>query len=359
VLLYGENNPVDGAVLTVILRKAEAIRRDTGVPVPLPDDERRMTEALMQAVLLRRKQSRQLSLDLSDPPAARDIDRAWQDAAEREKKNRTIFAQRQLKPEEVEPEWEKARALLGGPAETRRFVERSLRRLRAPLEPVGRAFKAPLASLLPVTLRERLEEEGFEKTVRFQFGDAPGAGRIHLHRAHPLVGLIAEALVETALDDSADPADPATLPRCGVWRTRGVTQMTTLVLLRIRHRLQTNIRGKRHSLLAEEAALVGFDADGGRLDAETLPALLEARPEGDLPDIVKHRQLSAGPGRLRGFALDLDSVAKGRAKVLTADHARVREAAETRQARVAGSVEVEPVLPPDVVGFYVLLPVVD
>jgi hypothetical protein len=359
LLLYGENNPVDGAVLNVILRKADAIRRDTGVPVPLPDDERRMTEALMQAVLLRRKNLRQLSFDLSDTPAAREIDRAWRDAAEREKKNRTVFAQRQLNPEEVEPEWERARSLLGGPVETRRFVERSLRRLRAPLEPIGRAFKAPLASLVPVTLRERLEEEGLEGTMLFQFGDAPGTGRVHLHRAHPLVGLIAEALVETALDDAADPADPATLPRCGVWRTRGVAQITTLVLLRIRHRLETSTRSKRHSLLAEEAALVGFDADGRRLQRESLPALLEARPESDLPDIVKRRQLLAAADRLPALAPELDAVARERAKVLTADHARVRQAAETRQARALGSVEVDPVLPPDVIGFYVLLPVID
>jgi len=302
---------------------------------------------------------RQLSFDLSDTPAARQIDRAWRDAAEREKKNRTIFAQRQLKPDEVEPEWEKARALLGGPTETRRFVERSLRRLRAPLEPVGRAFKAPLASLVPVTLRERLEEEGLEGTVRLQFGDAPGAGRLHLHRAHPLVSLIAEALVETALDDAADPSDPATLPRCGVWRTRGVARITTLVLLRIRHRLETITRGRHHSLLAEEGALVGVDADGRRLETETLPTLLEARPEGDLPDIVKNRQLSAAAGRVRILAPELDAIARERAKVLTEDHARVRQAAETRQARAGGAVEVEPVLPPDVIGFYVLLPVMD
>ena len=81
-------------MLNVILRKAEAIRRDTGVPVPLPDDKRRMIEALMQAVLLRRKETRQLSLDFSELPEARDIDRAWRDAADREKKNRTVFAQR-------------------------------------------------------------------------------------------------------------------------------------------------------------------------------------------------------------------------------------------------------------------------
>jgi SNF2 family DNA or RNA helicase len=36
-LIYGANNPVDGAVLEVILRKAERIRKELGVPVPLPD----------------------------------------------------------------------------------------------------------------------------------------------------------------------------------------------------------------------------------------------------------------------------------------------------------------------------------
>ena len=359
LLLFGENNPVDGAVLNVILRKAEAIRRDTGVPVPLPDDERRMTEALMQAVLLRNRETRQLSLDFSETPAAREIDRTWRDAADREKKNRTIFAQRQMKPEEVEPEWAKARALLGGPAETRRFVERAFKRLRAPLEPVGRAFKAPLSFLVPVTLRERLREEGIEGTVRIQFGDPPGAGRLHLSRAHPLVGLVAEALVETALDNAADPTDPATLPRCGVWRTRRISQITTVTLLRVRHRLETTIRGKGHSLLAEEAVLVSFDADGHRLRNDDLPALIEAAPDGDLPDLVKRRQLSAALTRLPELTQILDAVARERAATLAADHARVREAAETRQARIAASVRVEPVLPADVIGLYVLLPVID
>jgi hypothetical protein len=55
----------------------------------------------------------------------------------------------------------------------------------------------------------------------------------------------------------------------------------------------------------------------------------------------------------------LDVVARERAAALAADHARVREAAETRQARITTSVRVEPVLPVDVIGLYVLLPVID
>ncbi|MFO7180560.1 MAG: helicase-related protein, partial [Pseudomonadota bacterium] len=52
-LLYGANNPVDGAVLEVILKKADKIREELGVPVPLPDDGHTLSQALMKAVLLR------------------------------------------------------------------------------------------------------------------------------------------------------------------------------------------------------------------------------------------------------------------------------------------------------------------
>ena len=55
VLLYSPDSAIDGAVLDVILRKAEAIRKATGVTVPLPEERGAVTGALMNAVLLRKK----------------------------------------------------------------------------------------------------------------------------------------------------------------------------------------------------------------------------------------------------------------------------------------------------------------
>ena len=78
VLIYGENNPVDGAVLNVILRKARAIEKQTGVRVPLPDDNGSLTKALMSAVLLRAQSDKQLTLDLDfgESEEARQIEMA-------------------------------------------------------------------------------------------------------------------------------------------------------------------------------------------------------------------------------------------------------------------------------------------
>jgi SNF2 family DNA or RNA helicase len=72
-VLFFSDSAIDGAVLDVILRKAEAIREATGVTVPLPDERGAVTGALMHAVLLRKGRSEQLSLDFglaADGPGA-------------------------------------------------------------------------------------------------------------------------------------------------------------------------------------------------------------------------------------------------------------------------------------------------
>ncbi|OPX53979.1 helicase SNF2, partial [Oceanospirillum multiglobuliferum] len=114
-MLYGEDNPVDGAVLQVILRKAESIRKELGVLVPMPGDQGKLTQALLNAVLLRKNRpiglQAQTNLDFGEP--AQEIETAWQSAREKAAKNRSIFAQRRLKPDDVLPEWRKSAAVLG------------------------------------------------------------------------------------------------------------------------------------------------------------------------------------------------------------------------------------------------------
>ncbi len=154
-LMYGVNNPVDGAVLEVILRKAERIRKELGVPVPVPDEGHTLTQALLKGVLLRRKGRDSAQNDKSQLKLFED---GWAVAQEKAKANRTIFAQRRLKPEDVLPEWNKSLAAIGGRDDVQRFTDRALTRFGAGLEPLRKGFKAPTASL-PEEVRERLEAQ--------------------------------------------------------------------------------------------------------------------------------------------------------------------------------------------------------
>jgi len=54
IMMFSPDSAIDGAVLDVILRKAEEIRKTTGVTVPLPDERGPVTDALMAAMMLRR-----------------------------------------------------------------------------------------------------------------------------------------------------------------------------------------------------------------------------------------------------------------------------------------------------------------
>lgn len=362
-LLYGENNPVDGAVLQVILRKAESIRKELGVPVPIPDDDSTVTQALMQAVLLRRGARRQRELfTFEQLPEARDLEVRWTNLAEKAKRNRTVFAQRRLKPEEVLPEWRRMQAALGAQEDVQRFVARAMRRLNAGLETQGRAWRAPL-SALPQALQERLEADGIAGVVRVDFQQPPAKGTRFIHRSHPLVGALADDLLERALNGDAREATDglAVLGRAGVWRTSAVEKQTTVLLLRFRHQISATVgatggRGGRTSvLLVEEglpAALVGRQAPS-LVVGDEVTEWLTAPAAGDLSDNVRRRLLEEVLAGLDALRPALERLATERASVLLDDHRRVRQAAEAR-----GRYDVRALTPVDVVAAYVLLPTV-
>ena len=357
-LIYGENNPVDGAVLGVILRKAERIRRELGVPVPVPDDDHSITEALMKAVMLRRGhiagQGDLFSIDQVD--AARELEVRWTSLADKIKKSQTVFAQRRLKPQEVLPEWERMQAALGNQDDVRRFVTRAMARLNAAVEPLTRGVRAPLGAL-PPALRERLAAEALEGTIRIDFAQPPAPGALFVHRSHPLVAALAEDLLERALDDGAEDGVGAfsRLGRTGVWRSPAVEKQTTVLLLRLRHQLTMTRDRQSRVLLVEEAfpiALVGR-ANPVPVVGPEVREWLEAPAAGDLAEAARRRVLEEALAALDTMDPVLERIAHERAQTLLEDHRRVREAGGGR-----GRYEVRPLMPVDVIAAYVLLPTV-
>jgi superfamily II DNA or RNA helicase len=348
VLMFSPDSAIDGAVLDVILRKARAMREATGVTVPLPDERGPVTEALMAAMILRRGTHRQLSLDLRLEDGTRAVEARWRDAAENETKSRARFAQHAMHPEEVAPEWQRTRALLGGPAEVQRFIEHALARFDAPLEPRRQCFAAHVGHL-PPALRDRLATRGLEGTVRLVFDDPAPQGAFVATRSHPLTATLAETLVEGALDPEASPG--ATLGRTGAWPTAAVTTRTLVLMLRLRFKLTVHARRER-MLLAEEAGFLAFGPGDAPIAADVAQALLAAPAAEDLAAKARDRLIDQARARLPAL-LDgpVAAHARERAAALAEDHARLRATGAG-----ASRVTVEPALPADVIGLFVLLP---
>ena len=348
IMMFSPDSAIDGAVLDVILRKAEEIRKATGVTVPLPDERGPVTDALMASMMLRRGAPRQLTLELRVDDGARVMEAQWRDAAENEKKSRARFAQNAMKPQEVAPEWEKVRTLLGSPADARQFVERAMARFGVPLETRKTVLLAHVDAL-DAGLRERLAGRDLTGSVRLATAEPAPSGTALLTRTHPLTATLAEALVEASLDPES--LSGLGIGRVGAWPTTAVEQITRLSLLRVRFKLTVRAR-KERLLLAEEAALVAIQ--GSRIVAlgETAREWLNTPATSDLAPVARDRFVAKAkedlPSLLEGPIADF---VRSRAQELMQDHARLRAASGS-----TSRVTVEPVLPPDVIGLFVLMP---
>jgi superfamily II DNA or RNA helicase len=351
-MLYGQDNPVDGFVLNVILRKGEAIQKELGVLVPMPEDRQRINQALIKAALMKRSPGRgpQIGFDFGDSELIlAPLQSQWQDALEKAKANRTVFAQRRIQPDEVLPEWHKQQEALGSSDDVQRFMLSACARLNAPLERVrhqsGDQHRLHTQHL-PEALRQRLADEsvvpdGGHKTLTLDLAE--------LHRSHPLVSLLAEYLLETALQ-----GESAITARSAATVTGAVDTVTTIVLLRLRHQLAYQRRRQPFQMLAEECVALAIR---GRQKPEWLAGadaarLLESQPAGNLPREAVQREVAQALEFLEQNRPRLDALAQERADALLNDHQRVRQAVRDS----IGHHSVHPCLPVDIVGVYVLLP---
>lgn len=348
IMMFSPDSAIDGAVLDVILRKAEEIRKATGVTVPLPDERGPVTDALMSAMMLRRGGHKQLTLDLRLEDGTKVMEARWRDVSENEKKSRARFAQNAMKPAEVAPEWDKVRSLLGSPEDTKLFIERAMSRFGVPLEKKRNVYVAHVHAL-EQPLKEKLEQRGLEKSVRLATAEPAPSGTSLLTRTHPLTASLAESLVEASLDQEALP--DLGIGRVGAWPTTAVSALTRVALLRIRYKLTIHAR-KERLLLAEEAALVALQGKGVVATGEDVRNMLSTAATADLAPVARDRMINAAKAELPDL-LDgpLTDFVKQRAEELVEDHARLRAAAGS-----ISRVSVEPVLPPDVIGLFVLVP---
>ncbi len=359
-MLYGQDNPVDGFVLNVILRKGEAIQKELGVLVPMPEDKQRINQALIKAALMKRENrssaQAQMGFDFEEAEALlAPLQTQWTDALEKAKANRTVFAQRRIRPDEVLPEWQKQQAALGSSADVQRFVQSACARLGAPLEAARRQTHRLHTQHLPEALRQRLADEGLvpegatraaHTTLVLDFAE--------LHRSHPLVSVLADHLLENALQSGEDAAPAASITaRCAATITDAVDVVTTVVLLRLRHQLGYVRRRQPYQMMAEETVALAVKGRSNPewLSDEGTSRLLECVPTANLPREAMAREVAQALQFLAQHPQQLNALAQARAQTLLADHRRVREA-----ARDVGQYSVAPCLPVDVMGVYVLLP---
>jgi hypothetical protein len=294
----------------------------------------------------------ELGLELPEVVA---LHRSWDLDVVREKENRTRFAQRALKPEEVRRELEATDDVLGDPDAVRLFVQNAAQRLGLRVVPdrrssVFRVTVGPEArATIPNAINSVLPQiKSGQWSISFISPTPEGAE--YLGRNHRFVAALAQFLMEEALTKGAS----AAASRCGVMRTRAVNPLTTLYLLRLRFLIE---QPDRAPLLAEEVQVVGHTGPADHpawLDrAAVLTLLEEARADANLSAEEKRELATAALTGYDKLGTPIQEVLQARAETLAESHRRVRQAVSLK---VRG-LTVKPQTPPDLLGLLVLQPI--
>jgi superfamily II DNA or RNA helicase len=350
-LLYCKDNPMDGVVLDVLLRKAREIRRNTGYTVAFPEDSPSILTAVMTAVLLRQHAPQdQMSMDFEQDQEVREqtgiVEQAYRAAVEKERATRSIFAQHAIKAEEIEKDLLEADEAIGNVRAVEQFFIHAMEYFNAQCTVIKHGYRV-ITDNLPQSLRDLLGKDVRDAKISFE-SPTPDGYR-YVGRNHPFIEQCCRVLTAHAVDRSRK-TKPA---RASVIQTRAVQAKTVIVQLRIRNVIQERTGGKQ--LVAEEMLLWGLqgqDGDQTILSHNEAKALLtDAKPSANLSRQSQEYWLTQELASLDKVRPVQDNIAMQRAEHLVETHERFRSLVGGSRYKV-----VEPVLPPDVMGIHILLP---
>jgi len=349
-LLYGKDNPMDGIVLKVLLRKAREIKKSIGISVPFPESNQSIMEAVTQAVLLKGEEIKtinQLSLfaQMTEINEAEEkVSASYKKIEAIEKATRSIFAQHAIKAQEVELDLMEAIRLIGDMNSVKQFVIKGIEHLGGEIQKDNLGYKI-LKAGLPFSLAQLIEKD----SLLVSFETPTPSGYKYIARNHPITDNLCQLLIAESMDTQSQ----YSVSRASVIKTNAVKERTTVLLFRIRNVIESLASKKQ--LVAEELMLWGYrklPTDEDWIDEETCMNLLQEIATKDIADVEKRDYINDALDDIKDNKELMDNFGRRQAEKLIEAHERFRKAVTKKKHFQV----VEPVLPMDIMGIYIFLP---
>lgn len=353
-VLFGEDNPIDVVVLKIIIEKIQRIQNTSGVSIALADDNRSVMDKVLKEVLLnpdkaQNRFAKQMRIDFGASPELDELDteitNEIEAAREKAEKIRSIFAHESIMPEEVKKDLHEVDEAIGDVATLEAFVIAASKLLGASFEKVegGYIFKKMnmddwMASAL-----------GQGDKIHISFQSPTPQGFRYIGRNHRFVEQLCHRIIANSLDKERKGNKAA---RASVFRTDAVNTQTTLIQFRVRNVIREV--SKQHEMVSEEMFLWGYEQTPDGINALEIDRCKELLHTSNALDISNERQEIIFEKELEHFKQlhpDFIKVVEMRSDELVNAH--------TRFAKYIGAKRFEavtPVLPPDILGVYVLIP---
>ena len=350
-MLWGKDNPIDSVVLNVLLRKAREIKKQTGISVPFPDNSQSILDSLLNSILLNPNTATvddQISLDLDMPEIEEkelSVTDIYDRAAEKNKATRSIFAQHSIKVAEIEEDLKSVDIAIGSTEAVRDFVIATVLHLGGQINKYKNGYRLYTTNL-PTVFKQIFD---YNDQVQLSFLSPTPEGNQYIGRNHQFV----EQLCRFILNSSIYNNNKYSAARVSVVPTNRVSVKTTIIQLRIRNIILDE--RKKNELIAEEMLLWGYSGsleNRAFIDEVTAKELLENTVPSS--DWSKQRQASMFDfenSKIKSAENIFADVVHERSEKLIEAHERFRKVIGGGRYKI-----VEPVLPPDLLGIYILMP---
>lgn len=354
VVLWGDDNPIDAVVLKVLINKIRTIQKNTGVSISLGDENQSIMDMVLKAVIFEpeahlQKYSTQLTLELPSTEEVDEIDIQFTNELEKASRKgialRSIFAHETIQPQDVEVDLNEVDEAIGNINTLESFLVQAIKHLGGEIEPYKNGYL-----FLPKNMEKYLFEPlGLKDKYLFSFNSPTPEGFRYIGRNHRFVEQICHKIVSLAFEGKQNHH----VARASVFQTESVTTKTTLVQFRVRNVIKE--MGRDHEIVTEEMYLWGYEHQTDKIIPlpyeRTKELLLNSIPK----DVSEERQRDEFNKELKQFknmSKEFHEVALDRANHLVEAHGKFGKYLGAKRYQA-----VTPVLPPDVMGVYVLIPV--
>jgi superfamily II DNA or RNA helicase len=345
LLLYCEENPIDRNVLKILIRKVRDIQKATGVSITLGEENTSIMAAVIREVFYRQEgqaaDSQQMTL-FAEEFYTRELETVRKKA----ENLRSIFAHESIDPAFINDNLDEIDEAIGDVKSLEHFVTQAIVHLGGNIEQDIHGYLVNLQNLPPHLQSDFPQGKAF----RISFESPTPKGYRYIGRNHRFTEQLCQFILSLAMEERKAFRKVA---RTSVIQTKSVEKKTTLIQFRVRNVIRE--QSSKNEVIGEEMYLWGYrgsEDDAEILDYEEAKRLLfEARSEKQLSlemqESIYSKEEEIFSAKKEAF---LD-VARERAQHLSDAHDRFRKGSGGKRFEA-----VYPVLPPDLMGVYILTP---
>jgi superfamily II DNA or RNA helicase len=345
-VLYGEDNDMDNFVLDVLIKKVREIQKSIGVSIVIGENSKSMMAEAAKRILFNEKSKDPIQQKLfvdTENLVTNELE-----VARRKGENlRSIFAHESINPEIIKKDLEEVDEAIGNSEAVTTFVCGGVQNLGGRCEWDGKSGYILEPQNLPPHIRKFFKES---KNVKISFISPTPRGYLYIGRNHRFVEQLCQFILSIAFNSNPEYGKMA---RVSEIQTNSVITKTTLVMFRVRNVIK-EVSSTKESV-AEEMYLWGYRMKDNKVQtieyAEAKDLLSEASAVSNLSFERQKVDIDNELIKFRELSHHFMSLANERAEKLVEAHGRFKELVGGKRFEKA-----TPILPPDVMGLYILLP---